>query len=68
MKNVIKSMVAVIVIATTMPSCMTSSGTCHAGYKAPRKYQKTTWSNPVTPKFIVKKQKKGPSYSSLFCK
>lgn len=69
MKTVIKSIIAIIVIAISMPSCApTQKGTCYGGYKPRAKMQTTFWSDPTSPKFLVKKQKKGLSYSSLFCR
>jgi hypothetical protein len=68
MKKYISMIIAMIVIAVSTQSCMTSSGTCYAGYKEKRSYQKTYHSDPRTPKTMNKKQKRGLSYSSLFCR
>lgn len=67
MKKHISMIIAMIIIAISTQSCMTSHGTCYGGYPQQRTYQKTYHSDPRTPKALYKKQKKGLSYSSLFC-
>jgi hypothetical protein len=68
MKKHISMIIAMLIIAVSTQSCMTSSGTCYGGYKEKRSYQRTYHSDPKTPKTLHKKQNKGLSYSSLFCR